>query len=73
MEIDNINFFIGYDSKEDLAYRVCKNSLLKRSTINIKVNSLKIDELIVKKSDYYLFAGIVIVNDGFGEFVNLIL
>ena len=49
MEIDNINFFIGYDSKEDIAYRVCKNSLLKRSTINVKVNSLKIEELIAKK------------------------
>ena len=49
MKIDNINFFIGYDSKEDIAYRVCKNSLLKRSTINIKVNSLKIEELIAKR------------------------
>ena len=49
MKIDSVNFFIGYDSKEDIAYRVCKSSLLKRSTINIKVNSLKIEELIAKK------------------------
>ena len=49
MKINSVNFFIGYDSKEDIAYRVCKSSLLKRSTINIKVNSLKIEELIAKK------------------------
>ena len=49
MKINSVNFFIGYDSKEDIAYRVCKSSLLKRSTIKIKVNSLKIEELIAKK------------------------
>ena len=27
-----LHFFIGYDSKEDIAYRVCKNSLLKTLT-----------------------------------------
>ena len=48
MEINNLNFFIGYDSKEDIAYRVCKNSLLKKSSINLKIISLKIDELIAK-------------------------
>ena len=45
----NFKCFIGYDSKEDIAYRVCKYSLLKRSTINLKVLSLKLDELISKK------------------------
>ena len=44
----SINFFIGYDAKEDIAYRVCKYSLLKRSSTNIKVTSLKLDELISK-------------------------
>ena len=48
MEIKNLNFFIGYDSKEDIAYRVCKNSLLRKSSINLKIISLKIDELIAK-------------------------
>ena len=43
-----INFFIGYDSKEDIAYRICKYSLLKRSTIKTKVMSLKLEELISK-------------------------
>ena len=29
MKTDTLNFFIGYDSKEDIAYRVCKYSLNK--------------------------------------------
>ena len=41
-----LNFFIGYDSKEDIAYRVCKYSLLKRTNANVNVMSLKLDELI---------------------------
>ena len=41
-----LNFFIGYDSKEDIAYRVCKYSLLKRTNAEVNVVSLKIDELI---------------------------
>ena len=45
----DLNFFIGYDAKEDIAYRVCKYSLLKRASINVKVTSLKLDELISKK------------------------
>ena len=44
-----LNFFIGYDSKEDIAYRVCKHSLLKRSSIKVNVMSLKLEELIAKK------------------------
>ena len=43
-----LHFFIGYDSKEDIAYRVCKHSLLKRSSIDVSVVSLKLDELIAK-------------------------
>ena len=43
-----LHFFIGYDSKEDIAYRVCKHSLLKHSTIDVDVVSLKLDELIAK-------------------------
>ena len=43
-----LNFFIGYDSKEDIAYRVCKYSLLKRTNADVNVMSLKLDELIAK-------------------------
>ena len=49
MVIDQPTFFIGYDSKEDIAYRVCKQSLLKQTSIPIKVLSLKLYELIAKK------------------------
>ncbi len=45
----SINFFIGYDAKEDIAYRICKYSLLKRASTKVKVFSLKLDELIAKK------------------------
>ena len=41
-------FFIGYDSKEDIAYRVCKQSLKRNSTLDIKISSLKLYELIAK-------------------------
>ena len=52
MKTDNSKkFFIGYDSKEDIAYRVCKQSLLKNSSIKINILSLKLYELISKK--YY--------------------
>tara|TARA_B100000676_G_C18008679_1_gene805306 strand:- start:328 stop:1029 length:702 start_codon:yes stop_codon:yes gene_type:complete len=44
-----VNFFVGYDNKEDIAYRVCKFSLIKRSTVSLKVTSLKLDELVSKK------------------------
>ena len=43
-----LNFFIGYDSKEDIAYRVCKYSLLKRTNADVNVVSLKLDELIAQ-------------------------
>ena len=46
-----LNFFIGYDSKEDIAYRVCKYSLNKRSSLKTNIISLKLDELVAK--NYY--------------------
>jgi len=47
--MNELFFFIGYDSKEDIAYRVCKYSLQKRSSVKLNIYSLKIDELIAKK------------------------
>ena len=41
-------FFIGYDSKEDIAYRVCKQSLINNSTLDTKVMALKQYELRAK-------------------------
>jgi len=46
--MNNLNIYIGYDSKEDIAYRVCKYSILKRSRSNIKITSLKLYELVAK-------------------------
>jgi len=46
--MNNLNIYIGYDSKEDIAYRVCKYSILKRSRSNIKIISLKLYELVAK-------------------------
>ena len=42
-------FFIGYDPKEDIAYRVCKQSLLKNSSIELSVVALKLYELVAKR------------------------
>ena len=41
-----LNVYIGYDSKEDIAYRVCKHSLIKHSSKEVKVYSLKLQELV---------------------------
>jgi len=47
--MEKLNIYIGYDSKEDIAYRVCKHSLLKRSSKDVKVYSLKLQELVARK------------------------
>ena len=49
MKISKSTFFIGYDSKEDIAYSVCKQSLLNNTSIDINIKSLKLYELIAKK------------------------
>lgn len=48
MKIEKPNIFIGYDSKEDIAYRVCKQSLTRNSSIELSIKSLKLYELIAK-------------------------
>ena len=49
LKYDNLNIYVGYDSKEDIAYRVCKHSILKRSGANVKIRSLKLYELMANK------------------------
>ncbi len=49
MKIKDLSVYIGYDSKEDIAYRVCKNSLTNTSKISLKIQSLKLYELVSKK------------------------
>jgi len=46
--MNNLHVYIGYDSKEDIAYRVCKYSILKRSGSNVIITSLKLHELVAK-------------------------
>ena len=49
MTIDKPVIFIGYDSKEDIAYRVCKQSLKRTSNKDLDIRSLKLYELVAKK------------------------
>ncbi|KQK19260.1 protein CDI [Brachypodium distachyon] len=37
--------FVGYDSREDIAYRVCRRSLLRRSSIPLEIIPIVQDEL----------------------------
>ena len=48
MTIDKPVIFIGYDSKEDIAYRVCKQSLSRTSSKELDIRSLKLYELVAK-------------------------
>ena len=48
MKITKPIFYVGYDSKEDIAYRVCKQSLISRSSIEMDIKSLKLYELVSK-------------------------
>jgi lipopolysaccharide biosynthesis glycosyltransferase len=49
MTIDKPVIFIGYDSKEDIAYRICKQSLNRTSSDKLDIRSLKLYELVAKK------------------------
>lgn len=40
-----LRVFVGYDSREDVAYQVCKKSLELNSSIPLEVNPIKQDEL----------------------------
>ena len=49
MSNKKLSVFVGYDSKEDIAYRVCKHSINISSKTDNNINSLKQSELIAKK------------------------
>lgn len=40
-----LTVFIGYDSREDIAYRVCRESILKHSSLPVRIIPIKQDEL----------------------------
>lgn len=46
-----LKMFVGYDSREDLAYRVCQHSIYKRSSIPVEVIPIKQTE--VRESGLY--------------------
>ena len=35
-----VNFYIGYDKREDIAYQICKSSIVTQSTVNVNVSPL---------------------------------
>lgn len=49
MKMNKPTIYVGYDSKEDIAYRICKKSLIKNSRIDLEIKSLKLYELVAKK------------------------
>lgn len=40
-----LKIFVGYDTREDIAYQVCRHSILKRSSIDVEVIPIKQQEL----------------------------
>jgi len=44
--MDHLNIFIGWDSREDIAYQVAKNSIERHSSIPVSVIPLKLDRLL---------------------------
>ena len=49
--MNKLSCFIGYDSKEDIAYRVCKYSLLKRTSADLNIFSLKLVNKVLRNLD----------------------
>ena len=45
MSISPFRVYVGWDSREEIAYEVCRHSLLRRASIPIKVIALKQNEL----------------------------
>ena len=54
--MNELFFFIGYDSKEDIAYRVCKYSLQKRSSIKLNIHScvIRFENSLLTRVSFYL-------------------
>ena len=40
-----LNVYVGYDSREDIAYRVCRDSILNHASIPVRVIPLKQQKL----------------------------
>ena len=44
--MQNLRVFIGWDSREDIAYQVARRSLLRHATIPVDVVPIKLDDLV---------------------------
>ena len=51
MEQEPLKIFVGWDSREDIAFQVCKQSILDHASVPVKIIPLKQDEL--RKKDIY--------------------
>lgn len=43
--MDKLKIFVGWDSREDIAYQVCKFSIESRSSIDVEIIPLRLEEL----------------------------
>jgi lipopolysaccharide biosynthesis glycosyltransferase len=44
-EIKPLKVFVGYDSREDIAYEVCRQSILQTASVPVEIIPLKLDKL----------------------------
>ena len=42
----DLRVFVGWDSREDIAFQVAKNSLLENATIDVEVTPIKLDQMV---------------------------
>ena len=50
-ELSPLKIFIGWDSREDIAYQVCKQSILDTATVPVEIIPLRLDKL--RSSGWY--------------------
>ena len=56
MNANELKIFVGWDSREDIAYQVCKQSLTSTASVDIKIiplkqKQLKLDDLYWRDKD----------------------
>jgi hypothetical protein len=44
--MQRLRVYIGWDSREDIAYQVARRSLLEHASIDVEVIPIKLDELV---------------------------
>ena len=50
-EVEPLKVYVGWDSREDIAFQVCKQSIIENASVPVKVIPLKQDSL--RKKDLY--------------------